>query len=127
MVCSRGGRECGTFHASTCPVRRFGIGKENTMCIRGFVQGRRDALRAPAGPEAMAVVMIKGYPKPCASRTIESGRHDERRAPVRLCANVERAYREFRNEPADAPWEMQKILDAWYRQARRRRIEVDFR
>jgi cyclase len=61
-----------------------------------------------------------------ASKTIAWGPYGEWRAPARLWANVERAYREFRNEPADAPWDMAKSLDAIYRVARARGVEVEF-
>jgi hypothetical protein len=54
------------------------------------------------------------------------GPYGEWRAPARLYANVERAYREFRNEAADAPWDMAKSLDAIYHVARARGIEVEF-
>ncbi|MEE9181863.1 MAG: MBL fold metallo-hydrolase, partial [candidate division NC10 bacterium] len=39
-----------------------------------------------------------------AAKRIEFGPYGEWRAPARLYMNVERAYREFRNEPPDAPW-----------------------
>jgi hypothetical protein len=39
-----------------------------------------------------------------AAKRIEFGPYGEWRAPARLYLNVERAYREFRNEPPDAPW-----------------------
>ena len=45
----------------------------------------------------------------------------------RVCdANVERAYREFRNEPADAPWVRTATFDAIYEVARARRCAVEF-
>ena len=40
-----------------------------------------------------------------AAKRIEFGPYGEWRAPARLYMNVERAYREFRNEPPDAPWD----------------------
>jgi cyclase len=61
-----------------------------------------------------------------ASTRIPWGPYGEWRAPARLWANVERAYRELRNEPADAPWDKAKSFDAIYRVARARGVEVEF-
>jgi hypothetical protein len=61
-----------------------------------------------------------------ASTRIDVGPYAEWRAPARLYANVERAFREFRNEPPDAPWDMAKSFDAIYHVARARGIEVEF-
>jgi len=61
-----------------------------------------------------------------ASRRIDEGPYGEWRAPARLYANAERACREFRIEPADAPWDMAKSFDAIYHVARARGIEVEF-
>jgi cyclase len=40
--------------------------------------------------------------------------------------NVERAYREFRNEPVDAPCDHAKTSDAIYAVAKAKGIEVGF-
>jgi cyclase len=61
-----------------------------------------------------------------ASKRIDLGPYGGWRSPARLYANVERAYREFRNEPADAPWDMTATFDAIYEVARARRCEVEF-
>jgi glyoxylase-like metal-dependent hydrolase (beta-lactamase superfamily II) len=61
-----------------------------------------------------------------ASKRIDLGPYGEWRAPARLYANVERAYRELRDEPADAPWDMAKTFDAILHIARARGIEVEF-
>jgi glyoxylase-like metal-dependent hydrolase (beta-lactamase superfamily II) len=61
-----------------------------------------------------------------ASKRIDLGPYAEWRAPARLYANVERAYRELRHEPADTPWDMAKTFDAIYAVARARGIEVEF-
>jgi len=45
-------------------------------------------------------------------------------APARMHMNVERAYREFRNEPADAPWNAPATFDAFYKVAKAKCIEV---
>ena len=44
-----------------------------------------------------------GLPSLDAAKRIEFGPYGEWRAPARLFMNVERAYREFRNDPPDAP------------------------
>jgi hypothetical protein len=61
-----------------------------------------------------------------ASRHIDLGPYAQWRGPARLYANVERAYREFRNEPADAPWDSAKTFDAVYRVAKAKGIDVEF-
>jgi glyoxylase-like metal-dependent hydrolase (beta-lactamase superfamily II) len=61
-----------------------------------------------------------------ASRTIDLGPYGGWRAPARLYMNVERAYREFRSEAADAPWDHAKTFDAVYSVAKARGIEVEF-
>jgi glyoxylase-like metal-dependent hydrolase (beta-lactamase superfamily II) len=60
------------------------------------------------------------------AKKIILGPYGEWRAPARLWANVERAYRELRDEPADAPWDMAKSFDAIFRVAKARGIEVEF-
>jgi glyoxylase-like metal-dependent hydrolase (beta-lactamase superfamily II) len=60
------------------------------------------------------------------STRIDLGPYGAWRAPARLYLNVERAYREFRNEPEDAPWDMAETFDAIYRVAKARGIEVEF-
>jgi hypothetical protein len=40
--------------------------------------------------------------------------------------NVERAYREFRSEPSDAPWDPAATFDAIYQVAQAKGIEVEF-
>jgi glyoxylase-like metal-dependent hydrolase (beta-lactamase superfamily II) len=61
-----------------------------------------------------------------ASRRINLGPYADWRAPARLYLNVERAYREFRNEPGDAPWDSAKTFDAIYKTAQARRIAIEF-
>ncbi|MCU0713415.1 MAG: hypothetical protein MUC43_15255 [Pirellula sp.] len=45
-----------------------------------------------------------------------------------VCGNpiVERAYREFRNEPPDAPWDSTATFDAIYQVAKAKGIEAEF-
>jgi glyoxylase-like metal-dependent hydrolase (beta-lactamase superfamily II) len=47
-----------------------------------------------------------------ASKRIDLGPYGTWRAPARLYLNVERAYREFRNEAPDKPWDHAEIFDA---------------
>ena len=61
-----------------------------------------------------------------ASSRIDLGPYASWRGPARIYANVERAYREFRNEPADAAWDTAKTFDAIYRVAKAKGIAVEF-
>jgi glyoxylase-like metal-dependent hydrolase (beta-lactamase superfamily II) len=61
-----------------------------------------------------------------AAKRIEFGPYGEWRAPARLYMNVERAYREFRNEPQDAPWNSPVAFDAIYQLAKAKGIEAEF-
>jgi hypothetical protein len=47
-----------------------------------------------------------------ASKKIDFGPYGGWKAPARLFMNVDRAYREFRNEATDAPWDHAKVFDA---------------
>jgi glyoxylase-like metal-dependent hydrolase (beta-lactamase superfamily II) len=60
-----------------------------------------------------------------AAKRIEFGPYGEWRAPARLFMNVERAYREFRNEPPDAPWDTAATFDAIYAVADAKGIPVE--
>jgi cyclase len=61
-----------------------------------------------------------------AAKRIEFGPYGEWRAPARLYMNVERAYREFRREPVDAPWDTASAFDAIYEVAQAKGIAVEF-
>jgi glyoxylase-like metal-dependent hydrolase (beta-lactamase superfamily II) len=61
-----------------------------------------------------------------AAKRIEFGPYAEWRAPARLYMNVERAYREFRNAPPDAPWDSAGTFDAIYEVAKAKGIEVEY-
>jgi glyoxylase-like metal-dependent hydrolase (beta-lactamase superfamily II) len=61
-----------------------------------------------------------------AAKRIEFGTYGEWRAPARLYMNVERAYREFRNDPPDAPWDTPATFDAIYNVAKAKGIEVEY-
>ena len=61
-----------------------------------------------------------------ASKRMDLGAYAEWIAPARLYLNVERAYREFRNEPADAPWDFAKTFDTLYKLAKARGFKIEF-
>jgi glyoxylase-like metal-dependent hydrolase (beta-lactamase superfamily II) len=55
-----------------------------------------------------------------AARRIDLGPWAEWSAPARVYTNVERAYRELRGDPYDAPWNKPRVFDAIYRVAKER-------
>jgi glyoxylase-like metal-dependent hydrolase (beta-lactamase superfamily II) len=61
-----------------------------------------------------------------AAERIDLGRYAEWKAPSRLVINVERAYREFRDEPTDAPWDLAKIFDGMYHLAKEKGLPHEF-
>ena len=61
-----------------------------------------------------------------ASRKIDFGPYARWHGPARLYMNVERAFREFRNEAADTPWDHAKVFDAVLAVAKAKGIEVEF-
>jgi glyoxylase-like metal-dependent hydrolase (beta-lactamase superfamily II) len=61
-----------------------------------------------------------------AAKRIEFGPYGEWRAPARLFMNVERAYRELRNEPFDAHWDTGATFDAIYEVATAKGIPIEF-
>jgi hypothetical protein len=61
-----------------------------------------------------------------AAKQIGFGPYREWRCPARLYANVESAYREFRNEAASPPLDTAATFDSMYEVARTRGIEVEF-
>jgi glyoxylase-like metal-dependent hydrolase (beta-lactamase superfamily II) len=61
-----------------------------------------------------------------AAKRIEFGPYGEWHAPARLYMNVERAYREFRNEPSDAPWNKPATFDAIYKVSKARGIAIEY-
>jgi cyclase len=61
-----------------------------------------------------------------ASRKIDLGPYAAWASPARLVINVERAYREFRNEAADAAWDHASVFDAVLAVARAKGIEIEF-
>jgi glyoxylase-like metal-dependent hydrolase (beta-lactamase superfamily II) len=61
-----------------------------------------------------------------ASKQIDLGPYAAWRAPARIYLNVERAYREFRNEPEDKPWNSAKSFDSIYAVAKARGVALEF-
>ncbi|WP_295448310.1 MBL fold metallo-hydrolase [uncultured Thiodictyon sp.] len=61
-----------------------------------------------------------------ASKAIDFGPYGGWRGPARLYMNVERAYREFRNEAADVPWDHAKTFDAVLAVAKAKGIPIEF-
>ena len=61
-----------------------------------------------------------------AAKKIDFGPYGNWHAPARLYMNVERAYREFRNEPADTPWNKPATFDAIYKVAKARGIAIEY-
>ena len=68
----------------------------------------------------------KGLTSLEASKQIDLGAYGKWHAPARLYLNVERAYREFRKEPADAPWDKAMSFDLICEVAKAKGIEVEF-
>jgi len=61
-----------------------------------------------------------------AAKRIEFGPYGEWRAPARLYMNVERAYREFRNDSPDVPWNHAAVFDAVYKVAKAKGVEIEY-
>lgn len=61
-----------------------------------------------------------------AAKRIELGPYADWRAPGRLYMNVERAFRELRGEPADAPWDHAEVFDSVYKVAKAKGLPVEY-
>jgi len=61
-----------------------------------------------------------------ASKRIDLRPYTEWNAPGKIYLNVERAYREFRQEPEDAPWNTLECFDLIYEVAKAKGIKVEF-
>ena len=68
----------------------------------------------------------KGLSARDASRKIDLGPYADWISPERIYLNIERAYREFRGEPPDKPWEQAKTFDEIYNVARARGLRPVF-
>ena len=92
-------------------------GIEGAMEMKAYLQYVRDESKK---------CFDNGLPSLEAAKRIEFGPYGEWRAPARLYMNVERAYREFRNEPPNAPWDTAGTFDAIYQVAKAKGIEVEY-
>jgi cyclase len=61
-----------------------------------------------------------------AAKKIDLGSYGGWNAPARLYMNVERAYREFRKDPPDKPWNKPATFDAIYKVAKAKGIAIEF-
>ncbi len=61
-----------------------------------------------------------------AAKKIDFGPYGDWKGASRLYMNVERAYREFRSEPPDAPWDAPKTFDALHKVSRAKGIEIEY-
>jgi len=92
-------------------------GIEGAMEMKAYLQYVRDESKK---------CFDAGLPALEAAKRIEFGPYGEWAAPARLYMNVERAYREFRNEPPDAHWDTAGTFDAIYQVAKAKGIEVEY-
>ena len=68
----------------------------------------------------------KGLTSSEAAHLIDLGPYDEWLCPERIYMNVERAYREFRGEPCNEPWDQLQTFDEIFGVARARGITPNF-
>ena len=92
-------------------------GIEGVMEMKAYLEYLRDESRR---------CFDQGLTSLEASKRIDFGPYGAWRAPARIYLNVERAYREFRNEPEDKPWDSAKSFDSIYQVAKAREIAVEF-
>ena len=95
--------------------------------------GLRD--RGPPGRAGVLPARLRRSPGPASTRGSppsrppngsSSGSYGQWKAPTRLALNVERAYREFRNEAPDAVWDKPAIFDSMYEVAITRGLPVEY-
>jgi cyclase len=67
-----------------------------------------------------------GLSAQAAAERLQLGRFGDWKAPSRLTLNVERAYREFRDEAPDAPWDKPAVFDSMYALATIRDLPVEY-
>ena len=92
-------------------------GIEGAMEMKAYLEYVREESRRCFGQGLSALE---------ASKKIDFGPYGGWRGPARLYMNVERAYREFRNEAADKPWDHAKVFDAVLAVAKAKGIAVEF-
>lgn len=107
-----------------------GLGAETIVPGHGPVCGIEGAMEVKAYLEHVreeaSRCFERGLTPLQASKRIDLGPYEGWRSPARLYVNVERAYRELRNEPAEAPWDMTATFDTIYEVAKARRCAVEF-
>jgi glyoxylase-like metal-dependent hydrolase (beta-lactamase superfamily II) len=92
-------------------------GIEGAMEMRAYLEYVREESRRCFGQGLTALD---------AAKKIDFGPYGAWRAPARLYVNVERAYREFRDEAQHAPWDRTRTFDTIHAVAKARGIEVEF-
>ncbi len=92
-------------------------GPEGTSDVRAYL----DLVEAAARPHFDA-----GFDAFDAALRIELGRFTDWTCPARLYANVERAYRGFRGEPPDKPWNFFSLFNKMHRLAKARGLPLEF-
>jgi glyoxylase-like metal-dependent hydrolase (beta-lactamase superfamily II) len=92
-------------------------GIEGAVAMKGYLEYMREESKR---------CFAKGLSALETSKKIDFGPYGGWRAPARLYMNVERAYREFRHEAADAPWDHAKVFDAVLAVAKAKGIAVEF-
>lgn len=92
-------------------------GVEGVKLMKAYLQYMRDEAKRffDAGVSSMD-----------ASKKIDFGPYADWRAPARVYMNIERAYREFRKEAGDAPWDHAKTFDDIYEVAVARGMKLEF-
>ncbi len=61
-----------------------------------------------------------------AAKKIDFGPYGDWKGASRLYMNIERAYREFRSEPPDTPWDAPRTFDALHKVSRAKGIEIEY-
>ena len=69
---------------------------------------------------------VRTVPAREAAVRIDLGPYAEWNCPARIYLNIERAFREFRGEAPDAPWDQLKLMDGLYAVAKARDLEPVF-
>lgn len=92
-------------------------GAEGATEMKAYLQYVREASRQ---------YFDKGLSARDASRKIDFGPYAGWISPERVYLNIERAFREFRGEPPDKPWEQAKTFDEIYGIARARGLSPVF-
>ena len=92
-------------------------GMEGVRDMRDYLKYVRDEAK---------ILFDERIPVVEAAKRIEFGPYGEWKAPSRLFFNVERAYREFRGEAFDAPWDFADSFDKIYEVSKGKGIKQEF-